>query len=1792
MTTTIYNAESQPIHEVSDFVFTEADMGEASITCDIYVPADADPAFSLQWYVDYRGERFYLSTLQPPAVKDTSSAQYKYSLTFKSEREDLKRYDMLDLVKSNEEDLIPDKYSFAFQGDIVQFVDRFNANLQYNFGTRWEMRLADGVTSESVVVSCQDGVKLWNLLTQVYDLYGIRWYIAAEGNTMVIFTGYEPTEVEHIFEYDPDKDEAGVTGGLYSIERVNPLSDIYTRLRGTGGTKNLPYRYFKAQSQVSGEQQYPADPDYNAIIANNNYTNLMPKCFRDYLKGWNGTALTPETYAYQKGKADKLIGKFIPVDYAISDKESKWGVKYGGLAANEEIFPTIQGVWDANLGRLDEIVAVSEVATDNPEGEGSAERDVVIVCDDKTVSLGRRTPTSPSTDTFTLTENRDIKLMLSASWTDVNNVELGYDQGAAGNAVTVNAIDIVNTSSGVRYVMLKNPISNPRGEELAFGNVPAGTYRIEIDASASVTGVAPYAALTLSNIRSYEVVSGESEIPTDDRMFNIWIKDIGFDLREPQYWALDQGDMAVMFSDGWLAGEDYEFTIAAEKSDDTYTKIYIEEDTSKSIETTDEAGNPITVNSKWKISLIRSDAEFEASGKYLPNTVVNAKPGDHFFFVNIQLPQQYVEWAEERLQNYIEAELSKVDDEYPTFTIQPSAIFCDTFAEADKLRAGARIRIRNQRLIGDGYLVVYITSLTLTHSEGKYLPQWDVVVSETVSAGQTAISLLQGQVQKLSQDVYTSRNALAEAIAQMDRIFLRGDGLADTSYSPTTFARPVAMGGTVRSTDFQQAGFAGNGWGIYKDANGKYNLEIDNVSVRGEMNVNEITVNQIEFLTGKTIYSRGGIVVTKVEEVTDGYKLYFDTKNGDRMNPFVVYDQAYSQNFNSADSTVVKYYWRLVTEVGDDYIVVSDSYKNGTGVPMRGDNVAQFGNWKDATRQSAYVIDQTGGGQNVQYNRLGDTSAPGGAWSFQDRATVGFGFDTATGKAKFFCYGDAYIGNADLSKNQYMTLQKKEGDTEQKLYISGVVQFGAGSSGLTNLSEWAEKQEQIDNAAQDASDAKDAADSANTAASNAQKAAEDAKKAAQAAQDDLDKIQSDEYVSPVEKSDLKLRQADMQAEYPQIVSEAEKYGLTKVEGPFQTTPEYWEQGSANSQNIGYLWDDMKFESTKDIRTQMLLYAFAKAKFSVGTGFMVQAVCFGSDKRSISRTGAAQSITITDENTAFVSLIISKTSDADIVPEELADAALTVGAESSGGGTDPDAITDAANWEQGTIEGKEGQSYADDKYGTMSYMVRSKNLIDTPVGSAVSIRGPYQFRLTYYDADGLCTGLTDYWPMEGDVTHGHSIVAKDYPYMAIVVRKLNSAGTSTVDLTPSDIASSGFTLGDGSSGGGEVPPSADDIYPIEQPASDYLTDFESAYTAANNALTKYTASLPENIPVEADFGNIAKYYPARQIILDAIVDAIKGYVDDVNNKISDYEYLKLVFPGGVVDNNGVFLSQLMAVKNSTEADAAVVAGLYGGGVESLNNAGFKDPTHGILMMFSGSASIQSVASAKTRIYGDGSLFTSMLYADGGDIGGFTISADKLVSGNYDVGEEEMTLSKEKIRFRHKGTSGEVYIGVNNPVLPPSLGAISCLMSVENKNPASDNRIGILIEVDGNLEALLPDRVNAAVWAESGSFVGFRPRSTYVESGQTNLDYLDSVVYVNTSSGNAVLTLPTNPQPDQMYIIRKLFSNNSVSVGSSRHQIYTTGSNTPTSTASWTGRIAGIVQYNRTLDAWVLMLTYQA
>ena len=370
----------------------------------------------------------------------------------------------------------------------------------------------------------------------------------------------------------------------------------------------------------------------------------------------------------------------------------------------------------------------------------------------------------------------------------------------------------------------------------------------------------------------------------------------------------------------------------------------------------------------------------------------------------------------------------------------------------------------------------------------------------------------------------------------------------------------------------------------------------------------------------------------------------------------------------------------------------------------------------------------------------------------------------------------------------------------------------------------------------------------------------------------------------------------------------------------------------------------------------------------------------------------------------------------------------------------------------------------------------------------------------------------------------------------------------------------------------------------------LSDAVKSLRVKLNDYALYTASNTPGFDRAGLAVLFTAYYAQEIDVLNAVSQKYTdGKVADIETSMKDYDYLKLVFPNNTVDNNGVFLSRLMAVKNGTSASAAVVAGLYGGGVDSLNNAGFKDATHGILMMFAGATSIQNVAAAKTRIYGDGSLFTKALYADGGTIGGFTIT-DRSLTITHQVGSataSELYLSYDLIRFLSSSEKTAVYMGPNS--LPTSAFPNTiCPVRVENIGSDSKKRWGIYLDVTNGTEGI-------ALMVANGRFSGFRPMSRSYDNGTYTLkgNEEETVFFVNTSKGSTTFYLPSNPQPDQRYEIRKLHSGNSIIINAQNNgDIYVTGSNNPSSQISWTGRRCVTIQYSKNLDAWVMWFSYEA
>lgn len=1014
---TLYDEQDQIIKTLSSYEYTESDMGESSISATVLFKDDVP--FHPDWYVLYNGEKFKLGTRKPTGRKDTSSLSTSYTLTFSSELSYLKRYTFMDYVELGTNNPQPSSFKVHLNCTLTEFVYRFNLNLHHYIDNSWEMTLpADYIESGERVVVSFDNVSLWDVLIKVYEVFKVRWVYSNH----IIKVAWQPQEIQHIFEYGKDN-------GLVSIERNNNTEAIVTRLRGRGGSRNLPANYF-----------HSGDPDTNSVLQNVFYAELMPKSYRDYVRGYNAGSGSG-TPAYNQGVADKVAGKPIsPIDYVISDKEDLWGVRYGAIEANEKIYPTLQGVEDSELGRLDEVVAVEAVYADAPV---DVDGRIINLPSSKSTVTGRDgiqyyrgeiaggipdvSPNGSAVDTTV------ISTVTLESTDSLNKLSLNlrYDAtyyDAEGN--NIPAVDYFEIERLIRITNVDTGASLGTFTESSVEllNIPIGTYRIE--GVVSLYSSNRTQSLVVCNVDcqitgklyTYSSVSQQQGFK---ETFDIDIKDVWGIPRESgesdedysyRVWSplAVTEEMTVMFSDGLLAGEDYEFRIVG---------FSINSDNLRSVIAS--AIKPISGG--WRLTLQKSDAELNASGRYLPNSIQNATSGDHFFFVNIAMPYDpYVYNAELRVEEWLESQLALTDEEFPTFTISPSRIFCKNFNEVDKIKVGNTIKLRNTSLVGESDIVLHIQSVTKRYTDALN-PDWNITVSDNVVATGNPLSLLSGDIDVLSSQISSTQQSSKYILETLSSIALRKDGVADTSKSPTTFLETITFVKDILQAGFIPGSITGSGAGIYSNEAGESVVEADIIVGRKGAQFNDIVVNQTTFTGGKQVFSAAGIIVSNVESTDNGYKCYFDNKQGSLRNKFITGDGIFSERFMDGNFYS---YWGRVISIGSDWIEIST---NGSA-PSVGDSIVQLGHQTDTSRQSAFVIDvvRDGGGLVSWYDNITE-------FSLEDKDSVHIG--KIDDKVWLKVFGSAYIGDKD--ENQYVKY------TDGILRVKGVLEVGSEFGGTT-----------------------------------------------------------------------------------------------------------------------------------------------------------------------------------------------------------------------------------------------------------------------------------------------------------------------------------------------------------------------------------------------------------------------------------------------------------------------------------------------------------------------------------------------------------------------------------------------------------------------------------------------------------------------------------------------------------------------------------------------------------------------
>lgn len=294
-------------------------------------------------------------------------------------------------------------------------------------------------------------------------------------------------------------------------------------------------------------------------------------------------------------------------------------------------------------------------------------------------------------------------------------------------------------------------------------------------------------------------------------------------------------------------------------------------------------------------------------------------------------------------------------------------------------------------------------------------------------------------------------------IEELSKYFLRKDK-EDTANGLITFLKGLLIGK--------------NGSGITVLENGMSQAVVDYLYVKVKAVFDELEVKKKTYVGGEQVISHAGMKCNRVDELDDVYRCYFkEEEDGIEIeNQFTPGSLAIAQecNIKTGVSHHVgnRYYWRLVTAVGENYIDLSKTVCDPNvenDVPVAGDDIVGLGHKTDITRQAAIILSSVNevSPSIIMYQGINDFTLTG-------KDVISFDFDRSTGKARMKVYGDTYIGDKD--RTTYMEYTQDKG-----VDIKGMFHIEKGSTGWKNMEGLPDE---IQAAADLAQEAKDAIDNA------------------------------------------------------------------------------------------------------------------------------------------------------------------------------------------------------------------------------------------------------------------------------------------------------------------------------------------------------------------------------------------------------------------------------------------------------------------------------------------------------------------------------------------------------------------------------------------------------------------------------------------------------------------------------------------------------------------------------------------
>lgn len=976
------NEEQITVHGLE---YSDSWMGECFVTINFKheVPIN----FQIGDYIVYRGERFELN-YEPGKDKqarpDTYGEGFVYdSVKFNALQDELARAEFLDVVLNDNElhyTALP-KFPFYVQ-TLDDLLDRIQANLDEQIGaglwkiysrnmersvqrgclaSDWLSMYGEG-TRDNVIESMSitvDSQTCWQALALVNEKWDINFIVRGRN----IYVGTTGIQANHIFKY-------GLGNGLYEIvQNADSDQSVVTRLRAYGSEKNLPSHYY-ADLGV----KYVANIT-KVVTAS---TNVELELDIDYI----------ETYF-------KNPRKYI-VSGETGEQSSGWVLKVT-FDFKTEITGYVTKKYNTNKCRFYSEYKGTQVDSGDEESRENLNTFIAQVKAGNTkmyITSGlnnKNVPSSMKEYAENLPNNMSINRLMLPGFPHVSLSDF-YDS---------------LTDEEKKYV-------NPTGKQHRFSTDPHRPYidSINIDQiglrSASqffdtddktngVVEIYPtIEEMVIGGVRVDEIDEGVA--PDDDGRYDgdpgpnnvdIYLsKAVDFDIKD-----LADDDFSISMKDGMCGGRTF------------------------------KVASSTKVDGRWRLTIER--IKDDALELWFPYKDYPIKKGDHFVLTGITLPDSYVNAASLKLLKYAIAFIDKND--YTRYVYQPKVdeIFMarqHDQAQADDtgvikslhdtLKAGDLMNFNDTDLNIEG--IISIDQLTIKEEDGK-IPTYDITLREDKEVG--TIQKIQQQISSLQSGNggtgagLTTTQVKNQVATEGSKHFISkiNDDIAKgtvTFQKVQKFLQGILIGNNnaysidangnvtinlLNSADYDDA--TQSGYGFYRRKDGKFGLNVTDISVWGKAYFNNLTIRETTFVGGNLVFSPSAGKIFEVREIYNettneltGWKCYLLADDGTTAttNMFEVDDQVRCETFNIKagvyENVSNKFYWRKITEVSTDNEEITDANNNilydgkkfswivisatdkaeGSDTPAAGDTIVLEGNRTNTNRMS-FVIKETYG---------------------------------------------------------------------------------------------------------------------------------------------------------------------------------------------------------------------------------------------------------------------------------------------------------------------------------------------------------------------------------------------------------------------------------------------------------------------------------------------------------------------------------------------------------------------------------------------------------------------------------------------------------------------------------------------------------------------------------------------------------------------------------------------------------------------------------------------------------------